>query len=137
MEKITNECFLYDLFHSKNNDSNIIILKEPDLSQLLRKKKYKEFIVTVVLSEKSYNNKEKYYFYEAITITISQKLLDKDFREPLTKTEEYLIKGGIVFGIILLYIIIFSLIKANCPGLLNRRSMNDEDVEELQGGLVN
>ena len=37
MEMIQNECFLYKIFHYKNNDSNIIILDFPDLSQVLKK----------------------------------------------------------------------------------------------------
>ena len=105
MEMIQNECYLYKIFHYKNNDSNIIILDFPDLSQVLKKKKYKEYIVTIVLSyEDRYN--PIYYFYNPAIITISQKLLDKDYNS-ITVIDIIAIIVGIIFGLCLLPILVY------------------------------
>ena len=108
-EKMQDECYLYNIFRFKNNDSKIIILDYPDLSQILKKKKYKEYIVTVVLSYRPnfYDQKEKeiYYFYNTSIIKVSQKLLDKDYNTKNTE-ETILIIFGIIFGTTLVVLLL-------------------------------
>lgn len=73
IENLNNECFLYNLFESKNKDNNILITDYTDFRKII-KKKYKEYLVTVVVI--SYIEKN-YYFYNVKTLKVSQKLIDQ------------------------------------------------------------
>ena len=114
LENIQNECFLYNLFYWENIDSNIFILDFPDLTQVLKKKKFKEYIVTVVLLyEPNYYSsleKKRIYFYNSTIIKVSQKLLDKDYSTPMTVEDIFLIIFEILGGLILICLLLLLII---------------------------